>query len=278
MGCGSSTVGVANPETNGMTPVDKQSPNHAVKNGHTSPIAKEPNTKKKKEKKSTDSNANIESVESNNPVPKSVAFEVAFDDKNLLLKNPPRRLQKLAPLNVPKMTPELLAERQKLAEDKREKELQRRVSASRKSSKRRRELMKAKEFEQQQQLQQGNQIEEQLKMAELKRLAKLEEVRTRQRLKEERAKRAREKAKKLNQDNPDVDLDVEKDDHYNASDDSWGGDGEENHNYFGSPKKKSQRDLHPTASASTVDSFDNAFMRRPNEEKPLATKDDFFDS
>lgn len=67
MGCGSSTVGIADPETNGMTTVDKQSPNHAVKNGHTSPIAEEPNTKKKKVKKSTDSNANIESVESSNP-------------------------------------------------------------------------------------------------------------------------------------------------------------------------------------------------------------------
>ncbi|XP_067682801.1 uncharacterized protein YscB-like [Haliotis asinina] len=274
MGCGSSTVGVGDPETNVLNKVGQEPPNHAVKNGHTSPIGEE---LKKKEKKSTDSNANIESVESNNPVPRSVAFEVAFDNK-LLLKNPPRRLQKLAPLNVPKMTPEMLAEKQKLAEEKREKELQRKISASRKSSKRRRELMRAKEFEQQQQLQQGSQIDEQLKMAELKREAKLEEVRARQRLKEERAKRAREKAKRLNQDNPDVDLEVEKDDHYNASDDSWGSDGEGNHTPFGSPRKKSQRDLHPTASASTVDSFDNAFMRRPNEEKPLTTKDDFFDS
>ncbi|KAL8610434.1 hypothetical protein ACOMHN_035151 [Nucella lapillus] len=117
---------------------------------------------------------------------------------------------------------EQLAEKQRQAEEKRERLLQKRASASTKSSKRRQELMKAKEFEAQQQLQQEKALDDHQRQVEVKREARLKEIQEKQRIREERAKRARERAKKLNQGDNADDIDVEKDDHFNASDGKQG--------------------------------------------------------
>ncbi|XP_041352359.1 uncharacterized protein CCDC198-like [Gigantopelta aegis] len=261
MGCGSSTVGVS-PDGH----VDGQ---NGQMNGHVTTGTK------KKQNIVTDSNGNRQDISSNNPVPRGIAFEVCLDDRptaSLIAKHPPR-LKKLEPLNLPKLTPEMLAQKQKLADEKRELALQKKIKKSQKSSKRRNELLKAREFEEQRRREEQMKIMEQLKLAELKREAKLEEIKERQRLKEERARRAREKAKRL-QGDPDVSLDVEKDETYNNSDTgSWLDEDNER-----SRKKLKPLNLRPTVSTSTIDSFENAFQRPPGLNHAHAHGDDFFDS
>lgn len=218
MGCSPSRV---NPQGNEATtprpmPTDRKANGH-VKNGQV---------------KKTDSNANQKDINTNNPVPKAVAFQVNLEGQeteNLILKHPPLKLKRLAPLNVPTLSAEELIEKQKLADEKREKELQRKRSASKKSSRRRRELLQAKEFEEKQQTEQEKtKIDASLKTAEMLREAKLQEVRERQRIREERARRARERHKKMaNAEQEDIGtLEVEKDGHFNADDtDTWLDDG-----------------------------------------------------
>ncbi|XP_060072830.1 uncharacterized protein CCDC198-like [Ylistrum balloti] len=303
MGCGPSHLvheegGAAN------TPRDKPKPQETkiVSNGH--PVAvKENNAKNKEIRKTTDTNANRDDVITNNApaLPKSISFSVGMDGEekpSLIAKHPPMKLKRLEPLNMPILTPELLKEKQRLADEKRDRELQRKVSASRKSSKRRRELMAAKDFELQQM-----QEQEQTKMqsAEALRLAKLNDIKEKQKIREERAKRAREKAQRMKQaEQADLGiLEVEKDDHFNADDaDSWL-DGDNNNSredrsemgdrvYSGgrcSPQKQVlDTTNHRYPSASTVDSFDNAYNRKPpsasaprQNQLPEET-DDFFDS
>ncbi|XP_033734292.1 uncharacterized protein CCDC198-like [Pecten maximus] len=304
MGCGPSHL--VNGEEGGATntPRDKPKPQETknLSNGHP-PAVNENNARNKQIKNSTDTNDNRNDVITNNQpaFPKSISFAVGMDgeEKNsLIAKHPPMKLKRLEPLNMPILTPELLKEKQRIADEKRDKELQRKVSASRKSSKRRRELMAAKDFELQQ-----LQEQEQSKMqsAETLRLAKLNEIKEKQKIREERAKRAREKAQRMKQaEQADLGiLEVEKDDHYNADDvDSWL-DGDNNNAredqsdmgdrvYSGgrcSPQKQMQDTTsHRYPSASTVDSFDNAYNRKPpSASAPRQTQlpeetDDFFDS
>lgn len=284
MGCGSSRINPGG-ETEAATPRPNpaKSRNGLVANG-------EANHQKKT---NVDTNANIPAQK---PVPKSVMFEVILDDnktESLIKKHPPLRIQKLEPLSVPILTPEMLAEKQRLADEKRERELQRRASASRKKSQRRREILKAQEIAQEiQQKEVQQQFLTREKTVENLRAAKLAEIQEKQKLQEERRKRVREKAKKISQeDQSEVGmLDVEKDDHYNADDvDSWlNGDNNNNNEdqsepgdriYDGrsSPSKNlNNRDCPP--SASTVDSYDNAYNRKTRAAQITSQTDDFFDS
>lgn len=285
MGCGSSRINPGG-DTEAATP----RPNPAKSRNGLMPNG-ESNYNKKS---NVDTNANISDQK---PVPKSVAFEVLLDDKksdSLIKKHPPMRIQKLEPLSVPVLTPEMLAEKQRLADEKRERELQKRASASRKKSQRRREILKAQEIAQElQQKEVQQQFLTREKTVENLRLAKLSEIQEKQRLQEERRKRTRERAKKINQDQSEVGMfEVEKDDDYNADDaDSWlNGDnnkeegseaGDRIYNGRSSPTKNPNvRDCPP--SASTVDSYDNAYNRKPTSASRAvqitSQTDDFFDS
>ncbi|XP_013409115.1 trichohyalin [Lingula anatina] len=242
---------------------------------------------------SAESNSNRhEVIVETHETPKAIAFDVALDEQNGLNQKPaPKRFQKLEPLSTaPKLTPELLEEKMKQVEIKREQELERVKTASRKSSKRRRELIQAREFERQQQ--QYNQMEEQQKSAGKNREVRQQEIIEKQKRREERARKARERALKLQQMNTEeLDFDVEKDEAFNADDnDSWL-DGDNNTRsddlderiYSGrtSPLKRVGPPKVYPHSASTTDSFDNAFMRSPpasSSHHDQDNRDDFFDS
>lgn len=291
MGCGSSQVGVTESEGPGQTKQQDlggsgdHKRKHGTPNGRSS--KESAHSKISGKPSATDSNANTLRLDQT-PVPKSVAFEVTLEGTDTALfptsKRLPRRLLTLDPLDVPKLSAEQLEEKQRLADEKRKKLLQKRANSSKKASRRRQELLKAKEFEVQQQMEQEKVIDEHQKMAEMKREAKLSEIKDKQRLREEKAKRARERAKKLNNPDEQDNIDVEKDDHFNASDDdSWlGEDG--THDRFSGPQKHLPGNR-PTASASTVDSYDAAFQRqqqsalpRPDDKNTVRDDDDFFGS
>ncbi|KAK7506932.1 hypothetical protein BaRGS_00001783 [Batillaria attramentaria] len=298
MGCGSSTVGVAG--TNEHTQTVHKGGGDVNKNHHAvnGVKAKQQQHKQEDRNKTIDSNANNVIPVNMTPVKKPVAFDVSLDGQNteILLNRKPRRLQTLEPLNVPRFSAEQLAEKQRQAEEKREKMRQKRMSASKKSSRRRQELMRAKEFEMEQQLQQEKALDDHLKQAELKREARLKEIQEKQRIRDERARRARERAKKLNAEPQEDTFDVEKDEQFNASDvDSWLGDddrttgfGDENSadERIGSGPQKKVREksgrVRTVASASTVDSYDAAFQRQPHHTKTHSFNaeqnddDDFF--
>lgn len=291
MGCGSSTVGVSG--ANGQTHTAHKeagnvNTNHPAVNGGTT--TKQQRPKQKDSGSTIDSNANnVTKVTNATPVQKPVAFDVSLDGKNTeLLFKKPRKLQVLDPLDVPRLSTEQLAEKQKQAEEKREKMRQKRSSASKKASRRRQELMRAKEFEMEHQLQQEKALDEQLKQAEIKREARLKEIQEKQKIRDERAKRARERAKRLN-DAPEEDtFDVEKDEQFNASDaESWLGDDRalEDHTFGfsedGPVKRVDTKRPRPPASASTVDSYDAAFQRQSHITKTHSfnagqNDDDFF--
>ncbi|GFO10140.1 trichohyalin-like [Plakobranchus ocellatus] len=258
----------------------KQSPDHNLKNGHIQP---HPPPYKKRELPvpnqghSLEKKVNKTKSLDQTPVPKSVAFDITLDGESgdglLRVKKRPPRLQALEPLNLPTLTAEQLAEKQRLADAKRERIKQKKIKASQKSSRRRQELLKAREFGMKQQMEQEkNTIDDSLKQAEIKREQRLIEIKEKQRIREERAKRARERAKQIQ--NPDDEVEVEKDEEFNAvSDDSWldhsataGAEAEKSQNQDvdideeeGIQKKV--RQVRPIVSASTVDSFDGAFSR-----------------
>lgn len=284
MGCGASTVGVAGTDEGTQT-VQKRGRDVSKNNHEVNGVkAKQQKQKQNERDRTIDSNANNVTT---TPLPKAVAFDVSLDGQNteILLSRKPRKLQTLEPLNVPKLSAEQLAEKQRQAEEKREKMRQKRASASKKASRRRQELMRAKEFEMQQQLQQEKALDEQQRLAELKREARLKEIQEKQRIRDERAHRARERAKKLNEAPQEDTFDVEKDEQFNASDvDSWLGDEDRGDEYTVnrtaedgngtedradsgrgspcSPQKRVVQGVRPTASASTVDSYDAAFQRQ----------------
>ncbi|WAR18573.1 hypothetical protein MAR_000411 [Mya arenaria] len=172
---------------------DKAPLDRPKQNGTT----KTSNPSDSKQISSTDSNANRADSQTNNPVPRSVAFTLDLDGKetnNALLGPPPPRLKRLDPLNVPKLTANELAEKQRLADEKRES------------------------------------IEESLESAGKSREAKLKDRQLKQQLREQRAQRARERVKKLNDLDQELDIEVEKDEDYNADEvDSWL-DGDNNNN------------------------------------------------
>ncbi|KAL4237744.1 hypothetical protein ACF0H5_002456 [Mactra antiquata] len=297
MGCGASKVEPEQGEV-GQRPGVKPQQNGAIKTDIQS----------EKRISSTDSNANRADSVTNNPVPKSVAFIVDLDGKqteNKLLGPAPPRLKRLDPLNVPKLTAEDLAEKQKIADEKREAQLKRKQSASYKASKRRQQILEAQKFDQELvQKEKEEKIQESLASAGKTRDAKLKALQEKQRIREERAKRAREKVKKMNEIDQELDIEVEKDEDYNAEEtDSWlDGDNNNNKNnndnqsvdsgeriYSGrtSPKKRFTEDtrINRGISAQTIDSFDNAYQRKPpsgsrhrGNQMSEADKDDFFDT
>lgn len=294
MGCGSSQVDPAGNADN--RPGEKPQQNGAIKNGNKS-------NNSKKKSSTIDSNANRQDEVSNNPVPKSIAFTVDLDGKETqqkLLGAPPPRLKRLDPLNVPKLTAEELAEKQRIADEKREAQIKRKQSASLKASRRRQQILEAQKFDKElQQKEVEGKISESLTSAGKTREAKLKDIQEKQRIREERAKRAREKVKKMNDLDQELAIDVEKDDAYNAEEvDSWL-DGDNNNNndtrsldsaeriYSGrsSPQKRVNIDtrLNRGISANTIDSFDNAYNRKPPSASHITANgtletDDFFDS
>ncbi|XP_053398615.1 uncharacterized protein LOC123543404 isoform X2 [Mercenaria mercenaria] len=299
MGCGPSQVEPAGNTDN--RPGEKPQQNGAITNGNkTSDVNK---------KSTIDSNANVPDTVTNNPVPKSIAFTVDLDGKETkqkLLGAPPPRLKRLDPLNVPKLTAEELAEKQRIADEKRDAQIKRKQSASLKASRRRQQILEAQKFDKElQQKEVEGKITESLTSAGKTREAKLKDIQEKQRIREERAKRAREKVKKMNDLDHDLEMEVERDEDYNAEDvgdelkpDSWL-DGDNNNNdtrsadsaeriYSGrsSPKKQANTNgIRRGISANTIDSFDNAFNRKPPSASHITTngidesqRDDFFDT
>lgn len=298
MGCGPSQVDPATGHD--QRPGEKPAQNGAIQNGTRKTDGKKPLS-------SVDSNANRPDALTQNPVPKSVAFTVDLDGnetKHTLLGPPPPRLKRLDPLNVPKLTAEELAAKQQLADEKREAQLRRKQSASLKASRRRQQILEAQRIDQElQQKEVEEKIQESLSSAGKSRDSKLKDIQEKQRIREQRAKRAREKVRKMNDLDHELDLDVEKDDAYNAEEvDSWLSG--ENNNvrdsqsvdsgeriYSGrtSPKKQfngsDDKPLRRGVSENTIDSFDNAYSRKPPSASRVTNHgiaeshhDDFFDS
>ncbi|XP_067943277.1 putative uncharacterized protein DDB_G0274435 [Watersipora subatra] len=162
----------------------------------------------------------------NKPAPKTknsgIAFEVSLAESKEGLKNPPKRLSRLDPIEGPRLTAEELEEKLRLAERKRNNQLETRAKTaleSRKRSKRKRELMVARELERQHE--QARELESKLKSAERQREQQQQQKHERQKLQEERIKRAQLKKEKLLLDE-DILSDVEKDENFNNDDvDSW---------------------------------------------------------
>lgn len=297
MGCGSSQGDSSGTTDTDKRPLPKSAQNGTVRTNQNGTPKRLP---------ATDANANQtvkRTMPPPGPLPKSISFMVDLDGEsvdNKLLGRPPPRLKRLEPLGVPTLTAEQLAEKQRQADEKREEVIQQKIDSSQKSSKRRRELLMARQFDAEQQAEQEKKIQEALTSADKAREAKMKEVKEKQRIREERAKRAREKAQKLKTMDQDLDLEVEKDEDFNADDvDSWLGDNNNNEDfnsdaeeriYSGrtSPKKRYHGDgsasIHRGISASTIDSFDNAYNRKPpsasmrNTVDTVEEKDDFFDS
>ncbi|XP_052275660.1 uncharacterized protein DDB_G0284459-like [Dreissena polymorpha] len=292
MGCGNSQV---TPEVAAdQRPLEKPVQNN---NGYHK------STEASKKKSVQDSKANKSDSQTNNQVPRSVAFTVDLDGKetqNTLIGPPPPRLKRLDPLNVPKLTASELAEKQRQADEKREQEIRRKKSASLKASRRRLQILEAQKFEQEfQQKEKQEKIEEALESAEKTRDAKLKERQERQKIREQRAERAREKVKKLNELDHELDIEVEKDSDYNADEvDSWlegdnnnnkdatSADSDENiYNGRSSPHKTVKRPnnaLNRGMSEKTIDSFDDAYNRNQTKSSfnpaQVANEDEFFDT
>ncbi|KAK6997571.1 caldesmon [Biomphalaria glabrata] len=290
MGCSSSVIAPTHGEVKNNDMKDHlareklQSKNGHVKTPQSSPMKNisSDDIFTKKKIPNIDKNANKITASDQTPVPKSVAFDITLDGQSgdgLLLRKLPPRLKVLEPLDLPKLTAAQLEEKQRLADEKREKLRLKKINTSQKSSKRRRELLKAKEFGMTQQLEQEKTIiVDNLKQAELNRERKLLEIKEKQRLREERAKRARERAKSLQ--NAADEVEVEKDEEFNAgSEDSWLENGENNEEEE-SGLKKPIRPNRNTVSASTVDSYDLAFMKnsKPQLLSQETPDDDFFGS
>ncbi|CAL1530514.1 unnamed protein product [Lymnaea stagnalis] len=288
MGCSSSVITPTEGHTK-ANDIKTISPIRDKQNGHAKVTQNNADIFTKKKIPDIDKNSNKITALDQKPVPKSVAFEITLDGQSvdgLFRKLPPKRLQTLEPLNLPKLTAEQLSEKQRLADEKRERLKEKKINTSQKSSKRRRELLKAKEFSMKQQMEQEKSvIDDQLKQAELKREMKLLEIKEKQRLREERAKRARERAKNIQNNTNTEEVEMEKDEDFNAgeSDDSWLGNPGDNNEEMEEEAglKKQVRQVRPTVSASTVDSYDAAFMRKNNQtERQLINQndDDFFGS
>ncbi|XP_078590757.1 uncharacterized protein LOC144870458 [Branchiostoma floridae x Branchiostoma japonicum] len=155
-------------------------------------------------------------------VPKAVAFDVPLantSEGSIIRRHPPRRLQRLE--SVPRLTPAMLEEKLKSAEERKEMELQKKTKSAARTSRRHRQIKEAMEFEKSLK---EEEIDRTLSSAERKRCQKQAEIVAKQRLREERAKRAREKAQRLSSmDDVDVSYEMENDENFNADDeDSWG--------------------------------------------------------
>ncbi|XP_019642845.1 PREDICTED: uncharacterized protein LOC109484074 [Branchiostoma belcheri] len=155
-------------------------------------------------------------------VPKAVAFDVPLantSEGSIIRRHPPRRLQRLE--TVPRLTPAMLEEKLKSAEERKEMELQKKTKSAARTSRRHRQIKEAMEFEKSLK---EEEIDRTLSSAERKRCQKQAEIVAKQRLREERAKRAREKAQRLSSmEDSDLNYEMENDENFNADDeDSWG--------------------------------------------------------
>ncbi|XP_064603775.1 factor associated with metabolism and energy-like [Liolophura sinensis] len=287
MGCASSTAAVSPAPVNNNPPKNGGNNNHTIK--QCSPL--------KESKVTPIESKNTSSLPGQtrfDPGPKGgIAFDVSLDGNkvnSLILKHPPKKLQRLEPLNHPKLSADMLLEKQKIAEEKRQHELQKKREVSQKGSRRRRDLLRAREFEREQTSQQ---IEDSLKTADEMRAAKQKEIIEKQKKREERAKRVRQRAKQMNEA-AECDIpELEKDETFNAEDDEdWNDDSNYDHGYYSgekthlsgrSPTKRvnvnSDKRLRNITSASTVDSVDNAFLNHPRlDSRQAVVEDDFFDT
>ncbi|XP_022104817.1 eukaryotic translation initiation factor 4 gamma-like [Acanthaster planci] len=162
-------------------------------------------------------------------VPTPVAFEVVMGEnrgQSIVKQHPPKRLQlKLLEGSEPKVTAEMLAERQRVAEERRLEELQKRAKSAKKTSRRRKDILAAREFGDSQTAEaHQKKLEEKNHSAEKNRARHQAEIQAKQRMRELRAAQAREKARRLNEAVEDeAHFDVEKDETFNADDesDSW---------------------------------------------------------
>ncbi|KAK2167194.1 hypothetical protein LSH36_31g02064 [Paralvinella palmiformis] len=211
-------------------------------------------------------------------VPKSVAFDIQFDNNNIesiLNKHPPKRLKRLQPLeNAPKLSAEMLEEKLRQAEEKRKQQIEVKKAASKRVAKFRENLERAKELEKHQQVQQAAEIKEKLQSAGKNREAKLRDMEEKFRIKEERARQARERAKTMKQSENGLEFDVEKDENFNADDDdSWFEDDKKTPNL--SVNKPSQQTEENSHLPSTDPVYNGVHLTSSDQ---LDDMDDFFDS
>lgn len=213
------------------------------------------------------------------PVPKGTSFEVPTAGEDSIIKrHPPKRLMKLEALEKSQITAEELAEKLRAADEKRQRTLESRAktaSASRRSSKRARELLAAKEFEKQHQ--QTEEIGKKQASAGKQREMQQQIAAERLRVREEKARLAAERRKRMERDEELlVDYELERDENFNDQDGDdeihWSGtddlrpyepDGDNVYMGRDSPKKgvREPRALEPRHSASTVDSCDTDYKR-----------------
>ncbi|XP_038072795.1 uncharacterized protein LOC119741161 [Patiria miniata] len=162
-------------------------------------------------------------------VPTPVAFEVVMGEtkgQSIVKQHPPKRLQmKLLDGSEPKVTAEMLAERQRVAEERRFEELQKRAKSAKTTSRRRKDILAARDFGDNQTAEaHQKRLEEKNHSAEKNRAKHQAEMQAKQKMRELRAAQAREKARRLNEAIEDeANFDVEKDETFNADDesDSW---------------------------------------------------------
>lgn len=161
-------------------------------------------------------------VENSAPVPKPVAFEINFEEKNkdsIIHKHPPKRLQRLEETSQmgPKLTAKMLEDKLRIAEQNRQRELDR-VRSSTSASKIRRQLQDAQEQDKKEETIRG--IEERQRSAGKIRNNKLKEFEDKKRENAVKAKNARERVNRLRQGVDDIE--IEKDNNFfDDYDDSW---------------------------------------------------------
>ncbi|XP_071832112.1 uncharacterized protein [Apostichopus japonicus] len=173
----------------------------------------------------------INNHKDNQVLKKAVAFDVTLGDgqvESIIGVHPPRRLQKLENSPRPILTLEELDKRQKKSEARRKKALEKKATSSQRSSRRRNDLIAAVKFSQEHQQQvTARKLEEKIDSANKSRDKHQMDMVMKQKIRESKAKQAREKRLRASMDEDEYD--VEKDETYNVDDDedSWL-DGENN--------------------------------------------------
>ncbi|XP_071962362.1 uncharacterized protein [Antedon mediterranea] len=162
------------------------------------------------------------------PNSKGVAFDVVLDNEekqdSIIKRHPPKRLLQKLEQTPPKVTAELLAERQQVTEERRRKVIEGRAKSAKRTSRFRKDILAAKEFNEKEMVEESkNKISEKMSSADNKRAHAQEEIKMKQRQRETKAKQVRERAKQFNQIGADeLSYDIEKDETYNNDDDdSW---------------------------------------------------------
>ncbi|XP_032234545.2 uncharacterized protein DDB_G0284459 [Nematostella vectensis] len=172
-----------------------------------------------------------------------VAFVVSLEDGSREIRRP-HRLKKLESVHT--FTADMLAQKQAAAELNRQKEIEKKIK---KTSKRRQDLLEAREYDKSQQ--QKAELQGKIHATEKNREKVMAEVLAKQRRREERARRVRERAKRI-QDGDDMgNIEVDPDETYNADeeDERW--------------------DLEPSAQTSKASSFQQSPDPDSEEEDDL---------